>query len=202
MIDYPVAEYKALIRSRLSEYRYRHSMCVAAAAVSLAEKYGGDVQKAYVAGILHDVMKEETPEVQLQYIDKVGIMLTPLQLENQKLYHAMSGYAYCKDELGIDDQEILTSILYHTTSRPHASLMEKIIYIADFISDDRTYPDVNTMREKAETSLDGAMLYAMQYTIIEAVKKGKTIHTDTVDAYNEIVMAAKIQSKEIIHESE
>ena len=184
-------EYKVLIRERLSDYRYFHSMCVAKSAMILAEKYGGNVEKAYLAGLLHDIMKETDNEIQLQTAEKIGIILSPLERGNIKLYHAISGYAYCKSELNIADDELLNSIRYHTTARADMTLLDKIIYIADFISDDRDYDDVDIMREKAKISLECAMEYAMKYTIVDLVKKGQTIHPDTISAYNQIIINNK-----------
>jgi predicted HD superfamily hydrolase involved in NAD metabolism len=111
-------QYVELIRSRLSDYRFYHSVCVAEAAVQLAERFGADVEQAYVAGILHDVMKEEEPSVQRAYIEKAGERMSDLEIRIGKVYHQMSGAAYVRLELGITDPDILNAIRYHTTSAP------------------------------------------------------------------------------------
>ena len=110
-------QYVELIRSRLSDYRFYHSVCVAEAAVQLAERFGADVEQAYVAGILHDVMKEEEPSVQRAYIEKAGERMSDLEIRIGKVYHQMSGAAYARLELGITDPDILNAIRYHTTAR-------------------------------------------------------------------------------------
>ena len=92
-------QYVELIRSRLSDYRFYHSVCVAEAAVQLAERFGADVEQAYVAGILHDVMKEEEPSVQRAYIEKAGEQMSDLEIRIGKVYHQMSGAAYVRLEL-------------------------------------------------------------------------------------------------------
>ena len=147
-------QYVELIRSRLSDYRFYHSVCVAEAAVQLAERFGADVEQAYVAGILHDVMKEEEPSVQRAYIEKAGERMSNLEIRIGKVYHQMSGAAYARLELGITDPDILHAIRYHTTARRGMSLLEQIIYLADFISADRHYKDVETMRAKVDEGLD------------------------------------------------
>lgn len=182
-----VEQYKALVKSRLSEYRLHHSLCVADSAKQLAEKYGANQDKAYIAGLLHDVMKEESPAVQLRWIVKSGIMFTGLEKKMQKTFHAVAGEAYCKIALGIEDKEILSAIRYHTTGKKNMSLMEKILFVADFISADRVYDDVDVMRVKANISLDSAILYALGYTIGELTEKGALIHKDTLEAYNQMV---------------
>lgn len=158
-------QYVELIRSRLSDYRFYHSVCVAEAAVQLAERFGADVEQAYVAGILHDVMKEEEPSVQRAYIEKAGERMSDLEIRIGKVYHQMSGAAYARLELGITDPDILHAIRYHTTARRGMSLLEQIIYLADFISADRHYKDVETMRAKVDEGLEPGMFYALTYTL-------------------------------------
>lgn len=184
---YNTESYIDLLKSRLSEYRFNHSMNVAKSAVDLAEKYGADKEKAYVAGILHDVMKEEELEIQRDYIEKNGEKMTPLELKSKSIYHQMSGSAYAKIELQIDDEDILNAIRYHTTGRKNMSLLEQVIYTADFISAERNYPDVDIMREKAMVSLDDAMLYSLKYTINNLTSKTSVIHPDTLECYNWII---------------
>ncbi len=184
---YNTNDYVNLIKSRLSDYRFTHSMNVAKSAVELAEKYGADKEKAYVAGILHDVMKEEDLDVQREYVKKNGEIMTPLELKSKSVYHQMSGSAYAKIELHIDDEDILNAIRYHTTGRRNMSLLEKVIYTADFISAERNYPDVDVMREKAQVSLDDAMLYSLKYTINNLTSKTAVIHPNTLECYNWII---------------
>lgn len=184
---YNTQAYINLIKERLSEYRFYHSMCVAESAVQLARRFGADEEKAYTAGILHDIMKEETPEQQRAEMAKAGIHMSALEQRNIKVYHQMSGAAYVQLELGIDDPEIINAIRYHTTARRNMSLMEKIIYLADFISADRNYTDVDVMRAKVEEGMEAGMLYAMRYTIVDLVNKCKEIHPDTLEAYNWVI---------------
>lgn len=176
--------YVELIRSRLSDYRFYHSMCVAEAAVQLAERFGADPEKAYVAGVLHDVMKEEEPAVQRAYIEKAGEQMTDLEIRVGKVYHQMSGAAYVQLELGITDPEIVGAIRYHTTGRQDMSLLEQVIYLADFISADRQYTDVDVMRAKVKEGLVPGMRYSLSYTITDLVEQGRPVHPDTVNAYN------------------
>lgn len=180
-------EFISLIKQRLSEKRFEHSMNVALSAVSLAKKYGANEEKAYTAGILHDIMKEESLDVQRKYIAQDGWNLTPLELSNKQVHHQMSGAAYCRIELGISDDEILNAIRYHTTGRRNMALLEKVIYTADFISAERCYPDVEVVREKAYESLESAMLYSLKYTITDLTGREVPIHTDTIECYNSII---------------
>ncbi len=187
-------KYENLIKSRLSEYRYIHSMNVSKSAVSLAEKYSADPEKARLAGILHDVMKEEELSVQYDYIRKNSEELTAARLLNNSVIHQMSGAAYCRLELGIDDKDVLGAIRYHTTGRRDMTLLEQVVYTADFISADRNYPNVEKMRELADESLDEAMLYSLKYTINKLVGAELIVEPDTLECYN-FILEKKLSNK-------
>jgi nicotinate-nucleotide adenylyltransferase len=134
-------------------------------------------------------MKDKKPDELLDYIEnKNGVELSEVERSNHKLFHAIAGALYVEKELGVTDSEIIDAIRYHTTGRKNMSLLEKVIYIADFISDDRNYDGVERMREKAEISLETAMEEGLQFSIIELSEKLLPIHPDSIDAYNEIVM--------------
>ena len=184
---YNIQEYTKLIRERLSDYRFYHSLCVAESAKALARRYGADEHKAEVAGILHDITKECSPEEQLEIIEKAGFAVTPLEKAGKKFYHQISGSAYAKAQLGIENTEILDAIRYHTTGRANMTLMEEIVYLADFISADRDYNDVDIMRKKVEEGKEYGLLYATEYTIKSVVQKNALLHPDTVNAYNWII---------------
>ena len=99
---YNTDEYIELIKGRLSPYRFNHSMCVADRAVELAKSNNLDSQKAYVAGILHDIMKEESLDSQQKIIESTGYTMTAVELASPNVYHQMSGAVYVRDILGID----------------------------------------------------------------------------------------------------
>ena len=181
-------DYKAVIKPFLSEKRYRHSLAVAEEAVHLAKKYGADEEKAYTAGILHDIMKDMPPEEQLKRMTRYDIVLTEVERSGQKLWHAMLGAAYVEQELHIEDQDILNAIRYHTTGRAHMTLLEKVLFVADFTSSDRDYPGVEEIRKAARKSLFAAMLSGMTYTIQDLAERRLAIHPDTIAAYNEAVL--------------
>ncbi|MFR5876805.1 MAG: bis(5'-nucleosyl)-tetraphosphatase (symmetrical) YqeK [Eubacterium sp.] len=184
---YNTDEYIDLIKSRLSEYRFHHSMCVAEKARELALKYGADAEKAYAAGILHDIMKEEDYDTQRDEIERDGTVLTDLEINNKKVYHQMSGAAYAKNQLGITDSDIINGIRYHTTGHSDMTLFEMIIYLADFTSADRNYPDVDKMRAETDKGLLYGMLYSLRYTITDIVSNNRQLHPDTLHCYNWVV---------------
>ena len=164
--------YTGILKQRLSEKRYYHSLCVADSCVRLCEKYGGDKEKMYLAGLCK----------------KYGYVMTELEKRSHKLWHAPAGAVYVKYELKIDDPVIFSAIKYHTTGRENMTQEEKILFIADFISADRNYDDVDVIRSKAEISLEDAMIYGLSYTIRDLSKRNIPIHPDTVACYNDTVL--------------
>lgn len=189
-------EFIALLKGKLNEDRFVHSMGVADTAVVLAKKFGADRDKAYIAGLLHDVMKNETADEQLKIMKKDDIILSQAEKNNPKLWHAMAGAAYIKHELGVTDPDIVNAVRYHTTGRAGMSLLEKIIYTADFISPERNYPDVDVMRSLSFESLEKGDLYSLQFSLRKLSENKLVIHTDSVDFYNELVIALQNEEKE------
>jgi len=181
---YNTEEYISLIKDTLSPYRFNHSICVAKKARELAKKYGVDEEKAYVAGILHDITKEMPTDEQIKLIEENGCKLSDFEKSNHRIFHQMSGAVYVKNVLGITDEDIISGIRYHTTGRANMTLFEMLIYLADFTSADRSYPDVDIMREKTDESLLSGMLYSLKYTITDVVSHERTIHPDTIECYN------------------
>lgn len=181
-------DYKQIIRKLMGDYRYTHSCNVAEEAVTLAGLYGCDLQKAYTAGILHDVTKEIPKEEQLQIIQDSGIILDSVQQKSPKLWHAVSGSVFICRFLSITDSDIINAVRYHTTGRANMSLLEKVIYIADYTSAERSYDGADIMREKSRRSLEEAMLFSCQFTLQSLSAKETAIHPDQLFLYNELVL--------------
>lgn len=180
-------EYDKLLRSKLDDYRYIHSLGVAKSAKELAALYGADEEKAYTAGLLHDVMKNASPDEQLQIMEKADIILSPCEKLNQKLWHAIAGAAFLKTELNITDEEIISAVRWHTTGKAGMTTLEKTVYLADFISEDRTYPDVDEVRRLAHISLEHAIVYTQKYCIQKLLSQNMIIDPSGVECYNDLV---------------
>ncbi len=180
------AQYIEILRRRLSPYRFEHSLNVAKEARRLARRYGGDEKKAYTAGLLHDILKDTPPETQLQMAKDFGILLDSVEKDAPNLWHARVGAGFLQYILGVRDRDLLNAVRYHTTARAGMSLLEKILYIADFTAEGRTYPDVGEMRRLSDISLEDAMRYSLHYLIDDLQKKGRTVHPDTLAALHEL----------------
>ena len=192
MID----EYDSLLQKRLNKKRYVHSKNVAKKAVELAEKFGCDMRRAYLAGLLHDICKNETNENNLKLIEEFDIMIDDISRREQKLWHAIAGAVYIRCILGLDDCGIVNAVRYHTTGRAGASTLEKIIYLADFISDERDFDGVEKIRKSVEGGLDNAMYTAARFTVEDLASAGRPIHPDSIAAYNEALFALRAYEKE------
>lgn len=186
-----VEDCKKIIRKRLGDYRYQHSVNVSKCAADLAEKYGADPHKAKIAGILHDATKETPYLEQLQMMERYGILLSDIEKQAPKLWHALSGACFMEHELGIEDEDILNAVRYHTTARKGMTTLEKVIYIADFISAERDYPGVDELRGAARESLERVMLEGLSFSMCDLSNRKMLIHPNTFEAYNEILLAMK-----------
>ncbi len=182
-------QYKAILRARLGDYRYHHSLCVAEEAGRLAKLYGADEDKAYTAGLLHDIMKDTDPKSQLQILADFAILLDEVEQKVKKLWHAHVGAVFLEHVLGLDDRAVLDAVRYHTTGRAGMALLEKVVFVADFTSADRDYPDVDEMRQLSNISLDDTMIYAIAYTIQDLLDRGQAVHPHTLATYNELILA-------------
>ena len=189
------AEFLEEIKKHLNPDRLYHSLNVADEAKKLALHYGADEKKAFTAGLLHDILKNTPPADLLKFFADNGIMLTKTEQISPKTWHAIAGEVYCERVLGVRDREILSAIRYHTTARAGMTLLEKVIFIADFISADRDYDGVDRMREKAYVSLECAMEEGLQFTLEELAHNGWAMHEDSVDAYNEILYQRKDETE-------
>ena len=185
------AEFLKEIKKRLNPDRLYHSLNVADEAKKLAKHYGADEQKAFTAGLLHDILKNTPDSELLQYFERNGIMLTETERASRKTWHAMAGADFLRRELHVTDEDILSAVRWHTTGRAGMTLLDKVLFVADFISADRDYPGVERMREKAYVSLEDAMLEGLQFTINELVENTWPVHEDSIRAYNELVINRK-----------
>lgn len=183
-------EYTSLIRGMLSKHRALHSQNVAEEAVRLAKRYNADVERAETAGLLHDIMKETEPNEQRSLIlryDRHNKFDSKPMLASDKLLHGPAGAAYCRLVLRVKDEEILNAIFFHTTARADMTLVEKIVYIADYTSRERNYKEVDYVRKLADKSLEAAIAFTTAYTIKDLIAKKMPLNIYTVDAYNQYI---------------
>jgi len=184
-----IEQTKFFLRTRLTGKRYEHTLAVADEAAVLANFYGCDKNKAVLAGLLHDICKDEKPESLLQMMAEFGRIPRMLEKSAEKLWHARVGGEVCRRDLKVEDEDILNAIRYHTTARAGMSLLEKVIFLADYVSRDRTFDGVEHLRAAVKVSLSFAMAEALVFSMNELTEKRRSIHPDTIAAYNETILS-------------
>jgi predicted HD superfamily hydrolase involved in NAD metabolism len=186
---------KEILLQRLSDELYRHSLGVAVTAEKLALFYHAKPDQAFLAGLLHDYAKELEAAALLQIALQLNLPLDPVtRVEGRKLLHAPVGAALICAELGIKDPEIIRAVAYHTTGRAEMSLLEKIVYLADFIEPNRNFSGVEELRALSLNGLDAALLTAVNETISLVLKRGLMLHPDSVNMRNDLI--ARIREEE------
>lgn len=169
------------VKPYLTAKRVAHVAGCESEAVRLAMHYGENAESAAEAGALHDITKKLSREEQLILCEKYGIILDKDQLANLKLLHAITGAELARDEFGVSD-EVYNAIRWHTTGKPDMTLLEKIIYMADYIEPTRDFPGVDELRELAYSDLDAAMRLGLEMSLEDVKSAGVEPHKDTVDA--------------------
>ena len=175
-----------LVKAQLTDKRYAHTLGVMETAVILAKRFGADVGKAELAAIFHDYAKFRPKEEMKQILidEKEDVRL--LQFHHE-LWHAPAGAALVRKETGIKDEEVLSAIRWHTTGRPGMTLLEKIVYLADYIEPGRRFPGVDNVRKTAEKNLDNAVLSAVKNSILFLMSKQQPVFPVTMDTYNDFI---------------
>ncbi len=182
-----IDEIKDYLSSVLSEKRYRHCLAVADMARELANIHSADADKAYLAGLVHDLMREYPSDRVNEYFSDNSIELTELERNAPNLWHAIMGANEIRLRFGIEDPDIINAVRYHTTARAGMSLLEKIVYIADCTSADRNYSDVEDYRRRARNDIDETVLGVLQFCRDDLCAKGIPVHPDTLAALNEFL---------------
>lgn len=173
---------RAQVRPYLKPKRAAHAEGVEQTAVQLAERWGEDPHTAAEAGILHDITKCFPAEKQLKLCEKYGIMLSIAERETPALLHALTGAELARELFGVSDA-VYGAIRWHTTGRPDMSLLEKIIYLADYVEPTRDFDGVRKLRKLCFKDLNMAMALGLRMSLEEIRQRGTEPFCDTVDAY-------------------
>ncbi|UPA29829.1 bis(5'-nucleosyl)-tetraphosphatase (symmetrical) YqeK [Terrisporobacter glycolicus] len=183
-----IKQIEKTLKEMLPERRLKHSLNVSKCAVKLSEIYKCDKEKAEIAGLVHDCAKYFTDEQIEDSIKRFNVELDPLEVNNIALSHSVIGSYVAVDIFNIKDEEIINAIKYHTTGKENMSLLEKIIYIADLIEEDRNFPRVEELRELTYSGkLEEALLLSFNNTIKFVIDNNQLIHPRTIKARNYIL---------------
>jgi len=174
-------ELRPIALSYLKAKRIPHVLGTEQTAKALAEKYGADVEKARFAALLHDSTKRLSMEEQLALVERYHIALDELEQHALKLLHAKTGAALARDVYGADD-EIYNAILWHTTGKPNMTVLEKVLYLADYIEPNRDFDGVDDLRKVVWEDLDRGLAMGLAMTVEEMKERGNPVHYNTLEA--------------------
>lgn len=178
-------EIKNDVKSKMSAERFEHTCGVVKAAEALADLYNVDKEKAKIAALVHDIAKEMTEEEVNKYCEENNVNLGEIK-QYPKVIHSHVGSCIAKSQYGIEDEDMLNAIKYHTTGRPDMSMLEKVVYLADFLDETRNVEKYQDTYDKVKelaygNNMEEAMKVVLERTIMYL--KGN-IYIDTVNAFS------------------
>ena len=176
-------EIKDRVKEILPEKRYEHTLRVVEVAKHLAKVHGANEEKAALAALVHDVCKPMDEELMKKYVilHNLDVKLLDYPVE---VLHGPVGSAFIEEEFGIADEEVKLAVANHTFGRKHMTLLEKIIFIADYIDPARKHPHLNEVTEVAEYDLDEAVRLAAKYTLVYLIDNDERIYPSLLECYN------------------
>lgn len=154
------------LKSKINERRLEHSLGVEYTAACMAMVHGADLEKARIAGLLHDCAKCLPTKEKLEKARKHSLAISKFEEKNPDMLHGKLGAYYAKARYEVDDEEILDAITYHTTGRPNMTLLDKIIFVADYIEPNRKeLKDMDIIRREAFIDLDKCVIHILKNTL-------------------------------------
>lgn len=178
-----VEEAKRLVKKNLSEKRCTHTMNVARLACQLARRNGVEEKKAMLAALLHDLEKEEPRAALLQIFAENAIIAGDAARRPAPVWHGLAAAIVAQTRYGVDDPEILSAIACHTTGKANMGTLDKIIFLADMASEERTYPEAEQLRRHALENLDASVVEGLGMSIAWLKESGKSVDSATLEAY-------------------
>ncbi|WP_167956586.1 bis(5'-nucleosyl)-tetraphosphatase (symmetrical) YqeK [Anaerosporobacter faecicola] len=184
-MEYDLLELQEKMREILKPKRYLHSLGVQYTCAALAMRYDCNLMSAQVAGILHDAAKNYDEDEQIRRCEKHQIPITKVEREQPYLLHGKLGAYYAKTKYHVTDEEILSAIAYHTTGKPKMTILEKIVFLSDYIEPSRKLiPGLVEIRKLAFEDLDLAVYTTLHNTLNYLKSNEQTIDNTTYTAYN------------------
>lgn len=184
MSQIKIDKIKKRVQRHLDKERYEHTLGVMYTAGALAMRYEMEIEKALTAGLLHDCAKCLSSDKKIKLCEKYGLTISESEMKNPGLLHAKLGSSIAACKYDIDDSLILDAIAYHTTGRPNMTLLDKIIYIADYIEPNRTEaPNLNQVRRLAFENIDECLYMILKASLEYLETKSEVIDPMTEQTY-------------------
>jgi predicted HD superfamily hydrolase involved in NAD metabolism len=171
------------VTKTMSEKRMEHVLRVEETALQLAGKYNADLEKVSLAALIHDIAKQQDDSEMRDIIISENLDLDLLQY-GDAIWHGPVGAVLARRQFGIEDEEILDGIAHHTIAAPEMTLVEQIIFVADYIEPGREFDGVKKARELAEESLEAVVKYQIRETIRNLILEEERIYPKAIDSYN------------------
>ena len=185
MMDEKILKIQHTLKKELDENRYHHTLGVMYTSASMAMRYDVDVQKALYAGLLHDCAKCIPSDKKIRLCEKYGLPVSSVEKENPSLLHARLGAYLAHEKYGVKDEEIIYAIESHTTGRPGMSMLEKIVYIADYIEPGRReLPNMADVRQLAFRDIDECLYRILKDSLVYLDSKNITVDPMTQRTYD------------------
>lgn len=176
-----IGYYKAFVAKRLKPSRYKHSVAVMDECVKLGERYKVDTERLAVAGLLHDIGKPLNKAELLLFLENHRLVVDDYTRNNIAIAHGRVGAIIAKEELGLKDVEMLSSIEHHTAGHGDMSIFEKIVYIADYIEPNRDFEGVDLIRAMAYKDINQSIIMAVESTKLFLKDQGIDMHPMTFE---------------------
>ncbi len=204
MKPYDIKAYQKKLKHDMDEHRYEHTLGVMYTCGALAMRYEYDIQQAMLAGLLHDCAKCIPNSKKLKLCEKHNIQMTEVERRNPFLLHAKLGAFLAMHHYNVHDKEIISAILNHTTGKPDMSVLDKIVYIADYIEPGRDKaPNLSEIRKLAFEDLDLALYRILQDTLLYLdTGKGEVddMTRKAYEYYKTYYETEQIENKEVSHD--
>ena len=188
-------EAKDLVKGRLSEKRYQHTLNVKKMAVKLARRYGVNEEKAALAALLHDAAKEIPKEEMKAWMAQYPQYAEGGESRPVPVWHGVCAAILARTEWGVTDEAVLSAIACHTAGKPGMTKLDKVVYLADMTSKERDWPGVNKLRKLEMKNLDAAMLAALKQTNDFVLSQGKPLDPMSKAAYDDILAQVEARSR-------
>jgi len=180
-----IFEIQERLRKKQSHSRFLHTLGVQYTTASLAMNYGYDIHKAELAGLLHDCGKHISDSKKIKVCKANSIPVSKVEYKNPFLLHAQVGAVYAREKYDVKDDDVLMAIRYHTTGRREMSLLEKLVFVADYIEPNRkNAPNLDYLRILSFKDIDKTVLIILKQTLEYLSHIGHEIDESTVITYN------------------
>ncbi len=179
----PMGQLETVVMEQLNQSRVNHVLGCRDTAVELAKRWGADETDAARAGLLHDITKALPPQLQLTLCEEYGIMLDAFSRKNPKTLHALTGSLVAERVFG-ENEAVVSAVCHHTTGKANMNLLEKIIYVADYIEPNRNFPGVERLRSLAFSNIDEALKLGLEMTLNLLKEQGREISPESQEALN------------------